>query len=81
MTCSTTRWRNRAYMMMAATTDCERARPAGAAAAARGRSGRKVDMQYQIVADGRVIQRTGGAPAAALRAPVSTTSMALPTSR
>jgi two-component system, OmpR family, sensor kinase len=50
------------YMIMAATTDWnERGllpRPG-----AESRHGRKVDMQYQIVADGRVIQRTGGAPA------------------
>ena len=49
------------YMIMAATTDwnerglLDRLRPG------RGPE-RKVDMQYQIVADGRVIQRTGGAP-------------------
>lgn len=49
------------YMIMAATTDWnERGllpQPGG-----ESRHGRKVDMQYQIVADGRVIQRTGGAP-------------------
>jgi len=47
------------YMLMAATGNRDgrevSAMPAG------GRE-RKVDMQYQIVADGRVIQRTGGAP-------------------
>jgi two-component system sensor histidine kinase QseC len=50
------------HMIMAATTDWnERGlllRPG-----LESRPGRKVDMQYQIVADGRVIQRTGGAPA------------------
>ncbi|WBS03661.1 ATP-binding protein [Pseudoduganella sp. SL102] len=50
------------YMLMAATTDWDergllaQARPGGAQA-------RKVDMQYQVVVAGRVIQRTGGAPA------------------
>lgn len=49
------------YMIMAATTDWDERgllaelRPDGHA--------RKVDMQYQIVVNGRVIQRTGGAPA------------------
>ncbi|SDG40829.1 MULTISPECIES: ATP-binding protein [unclassified Duganella] len=49
------------YMIMAATTDWDdrgllaELRPDGHT--------RKVDMQYQIVLDGRVIQRTGGAPA------------------
>jgi len=50
------------HMIMAATTDWnERGlllRPG-----LESRPGRKVDMQYQIVADGRVVQRTGGAPA------------------
>jgi two-component system sensor histidine kinase QseC len=50
------------HMIMAATTDWnERGlllRPG-----LESQPGRKVDMQYQIVADGRVIQRTGGAPA------------------
>lgn len=49
------------YMIMAATTDWDERgllaelRPEGHA--------RKVDMQYQIVVNGRVLQRTGGAPA------------------
>jgi len=49
------------YMIMAATTDWnERGLlPQGGAS---GEHGRKVDMQYQIVVDGRVIQRTGDAP-------------------
>jgi len=49
-----------AHMLMAATTDwAERGLPAR-----RGTSEEhKVDMQYQVVANGRVIQRTGGAPA------------------
>ena len=49
------------YMIMAATTDWnERGLlPQGGASGAHGR---KVDMQYQIVVDGRVIQRTGDAP-------------------
>ena len=49
------------YMIMAATTDWnERGLlPQGGASSAHGR---KVDMQYQIVVDGRVIGRTGDAP-------------------
>ncbi|WP_338770422.1 ATP-binding protein [Massilia sp. METH4] len=50
------------YMLMAATTDwAER----GLLAQQGPRDARehKVDMQYQVVVDGRVIQRTGGAPA------------------
>ncbi|WP_159627548.1 ATP-binding protein [Massilia puerhi] len=49
------------YMIMAATTDWnERGLlPQGGA---NGAHGRKVDMQYQIVVDGRVIGRTGDAP-------------------
>jgi two-component system sensor histidine kinase QseC len=50
------------HMIMAATTDWnERGlllRPG-----LQSGHGRKVDMQYQIVADGRVVGRTGGAPA------------------
>ena len=50
------------HMIMAATTDWnERGlllRPG-----LQSGHGRKVDMQYQIVADGRVVARTGGAPA------------------
>jgi two-component system sensor histidine kinase QseC len=50
------------YMIMAATTDWDRR---GLLAELRpdGGHARKVDMQYQIVANGTVIQRTGGAPA------------------
>jgi two-component system sensor histidine kinase QseC len=49
------------YMVMAATTDLDER---GLLAELRpGGHARKVDMQYQIVVDGRVIQRTGGAPA------------------
>ena len=50
------------YMIMAATTEWSER---GLLASARpgGANGRKVDMQYQIVVDGRVIQRTSGAPA------------------
>jgi two-component system sensor histidine kinase QseC len=50
------------YMLMAATTDWDErdllalARPGSA-------QGRKVDMQYQLVVAGRVIQRPGGGPA------------------
>jgi two-component system sensor histidine kinase QseC len=52
-----------AYMLMAATTDLDaRGLMAPLPAAERGEA-RRVDMQYQIVAGGQVIQRTGGAPA------------------
>jgi two-component system sensor histidine kinase QseC len=49
------------YMIMAATTEWSER---GLLAPARPDSGhgRKVDMQYQIVVNGRVIQRTSGAP-------------------
>src|ERR1051325_113687 len=47
------------YMILSATTDWHaRGLPARPAA----KEVRKVDMQYQIVADVRVIQRTEGAP-------------------
>ncbi|MGF6275202.1 two-component system sensor histidine kinase QseC [Massilia sp. UYP11] len=49
------------YMIMAATTDWNE-RGLLPQAGAGGGHGRKVDMQYQIVVDGRVIQRTGDAP-------------------
>jgi two-component system sensor histidine kinase QseC len=49
------------YMIMAATTDWNE-RGLLPQAGAGGEHGRKVDMQYQIVVDGRVIQRTGDAP-------------------
>ncbi|MET0319210.1 MAG: ATP-binding protein [Duganella sp.] len=53
------------YMLMAATTDWnERGLLTPAQAGRMGGTGkRKVDMQYQIVVDGRVLQRTSGAPA------------------
>ena len=49
------------YMILAATTDWDRR---GLLARAQSDSGpeRKVDMQYQIVVDGKVLQRTSGAP-------------------
>lgn len=51
------------YLIMAATTDwTERGLPSDGGAS--GQAMRKVDMQYQIVVDGKVIQRTGGAPSA-----------------
>jgi two-component system sensor histidine kinase QseC len=50
------------YMIMAATTDWDE-RGLLAPAGPGGAHGRKVDMQYQVVVGGRVIQRTGGAPA------------------
>ncbi|TXF97015.1 ATP-binding protein [Massilia arenae] len=49
------------YMIMAATTDWNE-RGLLPQSGASGEHGRKVDMQYQIVVDGRVIQRTGDAP-------------------
>ncbi|HEX8404896.1 MAG TPA: histidine kinase dimerization/phospho-acceptor domain-containing protein, partial [Duganella sp.] len=49
------------YMILAATTDWNE-RGLLAQARSGGAKGRKVDMQYQIVVDGRVIQRTSGAP-------------------
>lgn len=50
------------YMILAATTDWDER---GLLAQARPGGGpeRKVDMQYQVVVDGRVLQRTSGAPA------------------
>jgi len=50
------------YMILAATTDWNE-RGLLAELAPGGGHGRKVDMQYQIVVGGRVLQRTGGAPA------------------
>ena len=49
------------YMILAATTDWDQR---GLLARAQSDSGpeRKVDMQYQIVVDGKVLQRTSGAP-------------------
>ncbi|OBV36605.1 ATP-binding protein [Janthinobacterium psychrotolerans] len=48
-------------MLMAATTDWEQ-RGLLARAKAAGGPERKVDMQYQIVVGGKVVQRTSGAP-------------------
>ncbi|MDB5917599.1 MAG: ygiY [Massilia sp.] len=49
------------YLIMAATTDWnERGLPSDGGAS--GRVAGKVEIQYQIVVDGKVIQRTGGAP-------------------
>jgi two-component system sensor histidine kinase QseC len=50
------------YMLLAATTGLDE-RGLLAQAGQGGTRERKVDMQYQLVVDGRVIQRTGGAPA------------------
>jgi two-component system sensor histidine kinase QseC len=50
------------YMIMAATTDWNE-RGLLARLGPGGGHGRKVDMHYQVVVDGRVLQRTGGAPA------------------
>jgi len=50
------------YMILAATTDWDE-RGLLAQSRAGGGPDRKVDMQYQIVVDGRVLQRTRGAPA------------------
>ncbi len=49
------------YMIMAATTDWNERGLLARLRAGAG-PGRKVDMQYQIVAGGRVLQRTAGAP-------------------
>lgn len=49
------------YMILAATTDWDE-RGLLAQSRAGGGPERKVDMQYQIVVDGRVLQRTRGAP-------------------
>ncbi|WP_323144437.1 ATP-binding protein [Massilia phyllosphaerae] len=50
------------YLIMAATTDWNER---GLAIPPRpGAAARKADMQYQVVFRGRVLQRTGGAPAA-----------------
>lgn len=49
------------YMLLAATADWHE-RGLLLQPGDGGRHGRKVDMQYQIVAAGRVVQRTGGAP-------------------
>ncbi|MCC2961151.1 sensor histidine kinase N-terminal domain-containing protein [Massilia sp. IC2-278] len=47
------------YMILSATTDWH---ARGLPARSSAREVRKVDMQYQIVVEGRVIQRTEGAP-------------------
>jgi len=52
-----------AYMLMAATTDLDARGLLVAQAPLEGGEVRRVDMQYQIVAGGRVVQRTAGAPA------------------
>jgi two-component system, OmpR family, sensor histidine kinase QseC len=52
-----------AYMLMGATTDLD-ARGLLSPLSASSRDVRKVDMQYQVVANGRVLQRSAGAPAA-----------------
>ena len=49
------------YMLLAATTDWDQ-RGLLARAQPGGGPERKVDMQYQIVAGGKVLQRTSGAP-------------------
>ena len=51
-----------AYMLMAATTDLDARGLLAPLPPSRRDGARKVDMQYQVVAAGRVIQRTGGAP-------------------
>lgn len=50
------------YMILAATTDWDERGLLPLPGRTQGPA-RKVDMQYQIVADGRVLQRTTGAPA------------------
>jgi two-component system sensor histidine kinase QseC len=52
-----------AYMLMAATTDLNARGLLAPLPPSRRDGARKVDMQYQVVAGGRVIQRTEGAPA------------------
>jgi two-component system sensor histidine kinase QseC len=52
-----------AYMLMAATTDLEARGLLAPLPPPEGEGLRKVDMQYQIVTNGRVLQRTAGAPA------------------
>ena len=49
------------YMILAATTDWNERGLLARAGAGSGPE-RKVDMQYQIVVDGKVLQRTSGAP-------------------
>ena len=50
------------YMILAATSDWSARGLPGRLGAGKGPA-RKVDMQYQVVAGGRVLQRTAGAPA------------------
>ena len=51
------------YLILAATTDWhERGLPARPDAGAGAEHARKVDMQYQVVSGGRVVQRTSEAP-------------------
>ncbi|KQQ93573.1 ATP-binding protein [Massilia sp. Leaf139] len=52
-----------AYMLMAATTDLDARGLLAPTPVRDGEGVRKVDMQYQVVAAGRVLQRSAGAPA------------------
>ena len=52
-----------AYMLMAATTGLEARGLLAPLPAPDGDAVRRVDMQYQVVAAGRVLQRSAGAPA------------------
>lgn len=51
-----------AYMLMAATTSLDARGLLARQSPLDGDEVRRVDMQYQIVVDGRVVQRTAGAP-------------------
>lgn len=51
-----------AYMLMAATTGLDARGLLAPLPPPEGDGVRKVDMQYQVVADGRVLQRSAGAP-------------------
>lgn len=52
-----------AYMLMATTTDLDARGLLARQAPLEGGEVRRVDMQYQVVAGGQVVQRTAGAPA------------------
>ncbi|KFC72030.1 ATP-binding protein [Massilia sp. LC238] len=52
-----------AYMLMAATTDLDARGLLAPLPPMEGDGVRRVDMQYQVVAGGRVVQRSAGAPA------------------
>lgn len=52
-----------AYMLMAATTDLDARGLLAPLPPMEGDGVRRVDMQYQVVAGGRVVQRSSGAPA------------------